>query len=145
MAFERLTPDVGSIGVWQAHFDYSQALAAEGIAPTQISAGKYKVEGTSYAPLDEAAHGFIQSRVDDYYGAFTKAVARGRGVPISQVREGMGLGRVLGADVAPAQNMVDEVATFDDVVRKVRRDAKASVKLQAARLAHARNALAILC
>jgi len=145
MAFERLTPDVGSIGVWQAHFDYSQALAAEGIAPTQISAGKYKVESTSYAPLDEAAHGFMQSRVDDYYGAFTKAVARGRGVPISQVREGMGLGRVLGADVAPAQNMVDEVATFDDVVRKVRRDAKASVKLQAARLAHARNALAILC
>ncbi|WP_052688250.1 S49 family peptidase [Xanthomonas sp. MUS 060] len=26
--------EVGSIGVWQAHFDYSQALAADGVTPT---------------------------------------------------------------------------------------------------------------
>ena len=94
--------EVGSIGVWQAHFDYSQALAAEGVAPTLISAGKYKVEGNPYAPLDAEAQGFMQSRVDDYYAAFTKGVARGRGVPIAQVREGMGQGRVLGADAALA-------------------------------------------
>lgn len=146
-AFELyVTPggEVGSIGVWQAHFDYSQALAAEGIAPTLISAGKYKVEGNPYAPRDEKAHGFIKSRVDDYYGAFTKAITCGRGVPISEVRDGMGQGRVLGADAALAQNMVDGVATLDDVVRKMRRDAKASVKTGASRLAQARNALAIL-
>jgi hypothetical protein len=53
------------IGVWQAHFDYSQDIAAEGIQPTPISAGKYKVEGNPYAPLDEEAQGFMQSRVDD--------------------------------------------------------------------------------
>lgn len=103
---------MGSIGVWQAHFDYSQALAAEGVAPTLISAGKYKVEGIPYAPLDAEAQGFMQSRVDDYYAAFTKGVARGRGVPIAQVRDGMGQGRVLGADDAMAQNMVDGVATL---------------------------------
>ena len=76
--------EVGSIGVWQAHFDYSQALAAEGVTPTLISAGKYKVEGNPYAPLGEDALGFMQSRVDDYYAVFTKSVARGRGVPIAQ-------------------------------------------------------------
>lgn len=32
----------------------------------------------------------MQSRVDDYYAAFTKGVVRGRGVPIVQVRDGMG-------------------------------------------------------
>ncbi|MEO8544915.1 MAG: S49 family peptidase [Burkholderiaceae bacterium] len=90
-----------------------------------MSAGKYKVEGNPYAPLDEEAHGFMQSGVDDYYGAFTKAIARGRGVPIGQVRDGIRQGRVLGADAALAQNMVDGVATFDDVVRKMRRYAKA--------------------
>ena len=136
--------EVGSIGVWQAHFDYSQALAAEGVMPTLISAGKYKTEGNPYAPLDEEAHGFMQSRVDDYYGAFTKGVARGRGVPIAQVRDAMGQGRVLGADAALAQNMVDGVATFEDVVRKMRRDAKSSAKPGASRLAQARNALSIL-
>ncbi len=136
--------EVGSIGVWQAHFDYSQALAAEGVAPTLISAGKYKVEGNPYAPLDEEAQGFMQSRVDDYYAAFTKGVARGRGVPIAQVRDGMGQGRVLGADAALAQNMVDGVATFDDVVRKMRRDAKGAGKASVNRLAQAQRALAIV-
>lgn len=136
--------EVGSIGVWQAHFDHSQALAAEGVKPTLVSAGKFKVEGNPYAPLDDDAQAFMQSRVDDYYASFTKAVARGRGVPIAQVREGMGQGRVLGADAAMAQNMVDGVATFDDVVRKMRRDAKTSAKPKASRLSHAQRALEIL-
>ncbi len=115
---------------------------AEGIQPTLISAGKFKVEGNPYAPLDEEAQGFMQSRVDDYYASFTKAVARGRGVPIAQVREGMGQGRVLGADAAQAQGMVDGVATFDDVVRKMRREAGAKPK--ASRLAQAQRAIEIL-
>ncbi|WP_035383964.1 MULTISPECIES: S49 family peptidase [Ferriphaselus] len=135
--------EVGSIGVWQAHFDYSEALARDGVKPTLISAGKYKVEGNPYAPLDSDAQSFMQSRVDDYYAAFTKAVAKGRNVPISQVRSGMGEGRVLGADAALAQNMVDGVATFSDVVRKMQRDLKAS-KPKANRLALARRELEIL-
>jgi ClpP class serine protease len=95
--------EVGSIAVWQAYFDYSQAFAAGGVKPTLISAGKYKVEGNPCAPLDEEAQGLMQSRVDDYYTSFTKVVARGRAVPIAQVRDGMGQGRVLGADAAYAQ------------------------------------------
>lgn len=46
------------------------ALAADGVTPTPISAGKYKVEGNPYAPLDAEAQAFMQSRVDDYYLAF---------------------------------------------------------------------------
>lgn len=135
--------EVGSIGVWQAHFDHSQALADEGVKPTLISAGKFKVEGNPYAPLDEDAQAFMQSRVDEYYASFTKAVARGRGVPIAQVRDGMGQGRVLGADAALAQNMVDGVATFDDVIRKMRRDAKGASKPRMSRLAQAQRVLEI--
>jgi len=116
--------EAGSIGVWQAHFDYSAALAEAGIKPTLISAGKFKVEGSPYAALDPEAQDFMQSRVDDYYGAFTKAVARGRGVGVAQVRDGMGQGRVLGADATLAAGMVDGVATFDDVVRRMQRSAK---------------------
>lgn len=135
--------EVGSIGVWQAHFDHSQALTAEGVTPTLISAGKYKVEGNPYAPLNDEAQGFMQSRVDDYYASFTKAVARGRGVPIAQVRDGMGQGRVLGADAALAQNMVDGVATFDDVFRKMRREARGTAGSKVNRLAQAQRNLAI--
>ena len=136
--------EVGSIGVWQAHQDYSKAMDEAGVKTTLISAGKFKVEGNPYAPLDEEAQGFMQSRVDDYYAAFTKAVAKGRGVPISQVRDGMGQGRVLGADAALASSMVDGIATFDDVVKKMRRDARAQIKPNASRLNQARNSLALM-
>ncbi|WP_035384493.1 S49 family peptidase [Ferriphaselus sp. R-1] len=135
--------EVGSIGVWQAHFDYSEAMAAEGVKPTLISAGKFKVEGNPYAPLDDEARSFLQSRTDDYYAAFTKAVAKGRGVAISQVREGMGQGRVLGADAALAENMVDGISTFSDAIRKMQRDAKSS-RPKASRLAIACRELEIM-
>ena len=136
--------EVGSIGVWQAHQDYSKAMDEAGVKTTLISAGKFKVEGNPYAPLDEEAQGFMQSRVDDYYAAFTKAVTKGRGVPISQVRDGMGQGRVLGADAALASSMVDGIATFNDVVKKMRRDARAQLKPNASRLNQARNSLALM-
>lgn len=116
--------EVGSIGVWQAHEDWSKALDEMGIKTTLISAGKFKVEGNPYEPLSQEAHDFMQSRTDDYYGAFTKAVAKGRGVAIESVRSGMGQGRVLGADAALAENMVDGIATFDEVVKKMQRAAK---------------------
>jgi len=142
--------EVGSIGVWQAHQDYSKAMDEAGVKTTLISAGKFKVEGNPYAPLDEEAHGFMQSRVDDYYASFTKAVAKGRGVPITQVRDGMGQGRGLGADAALGPHMVDGIASFDQVLSKMQKDAASSakssptVKPKTSRLAQARSELGIL-
>jgi signal peptide peptidase SppA len=117
--------EVGSIGVWQAHEDMSKALDDAGVAITLISSGKFKVEGNPYTPLDDEARAFMQLRTDQYYDAFVKAVAKGRGVGVASVRDGMGQGRVLGADDALAQNMIDGVATIDDVVKKMQRNAKA--------------------
>ena len=136
--------EVGSIGVWQAHEDWSKAMEEAGVKTTLISAGKYKVEGNPYQPLGEEAQTFMQSRVDDYYTVFTKAVAKGRGVGIAQVRGGMGEGRVLGADAALAQNMVDGVMTFDDVVRKMQRDMKTRRDPSASRRAAAERDLLLL-
>jgi len=137
--------EVGSIGVWQAHNDYSKALADEGVVTTLISAGKFKVEGNPYEPLDEEARAFMQSRVDDYYSAFTKAVAKGRGVPIDTVRNGMGQGRVLGADEALANKMVDGVATFDDVLSQMKKKGQATrMPAKASRLSAAANELKLI-
>lgn len=137
--------EVGSIGVWQAHMDYSAALAAEGVKPTLISAGKFKVEGNPYNPLDEEAQAFMQSRVDDYYADFTKGVAKARHMPTTQVRDGMGQGRCLGASAALAENMVDGVMTFDDVIRKMQKDMRtANRPASASRLAAAQRDLTVL-
>ena len=43
--------EVGSIGVYQMHRGLSEAHAMRGIAPTLVSAGKYKVEGNPYEPF----------------------------------------------------------------------------------------------
>ena len=111
--------EVGSIGVWQAHQDWSKALEEAGVNTTLISAGQFKVEGNPYQPLSQEARDFMQSRVNDYYTAFTKAVSKGRKVGIDAVRNGMGQGRVLGADAALNEKMIDGVMTFDQVVKKM--------------------------
>ena len=85
----------------------------------------------------------MQSRVDDYYASFAKAVSRGRGVPIAQVREGMGQGRLLGADAAQAQNLADGVATLDEVIRKMWCEARATARPKASRLARVQRELEI--
>lgn len=113
--------EVGSIGVWMAHEDWSKALEESGVVTTLVSAGKFKVEGNPYAPLDAEARDFMQSRVNDYYGAFTRDVAKGRKCSVDQVRSSMGQGRVLGADQAKADGMVDGVMSFDQVLRQVSR------------------------
>lgn len=127
--------EVGSIGVWQAHEDVSKALDEAGVKITLVSAGQFKTEGNPYNPLDDDARAFMQLRTDDYYNAFTKAVAKGRGVGIDAVRSGMGQGRVLGADAALAENMIDGIATLDDVVKKMQRSAKAGAGARQAEIA----------
>lgn len=132
--------EVGSIGVWQAHEDWSAAMLEAGVKTTVVSAGKFKTEGNPYEPLGADAQEFMQSRVLDYYGAFTKAVAKGRSVSIDQVRNGMGQGRVLGADAAVAEKMADDIMTFDDVVKRMQRTAKGTRSA----LRSARNELALM-
>lgn len=134
---------VGSIGVYGAHQDISKALEAEGVNITLVSAGKYKVEGSPYAPLGEEARSSMQESIDGYYGMFTKAVAKGRGVGVDQVRSGMGEGRVLQADAALKAGMVDGVATFSDVVRKMSRNQQSQRSARSA-LAAASNELDLL-
>jgi signal peptide peptidase SppA len=131
--------EVGSIGVFAAHQNLAKALEKEGVETTLVSAGKYKTEGNPFGPLSDEARAAMQSRIDAYYGAFTRGVAKNRGVDVATVREGMGEGRVMSASAAKGENMVDGVATFDDVVRKlskaVARTAPAQITKQPSRAA----------
>jgi len=120
--------EVGSIGVFAVHEDFSAALEAEGVRVTLISAGKFKMEGNPYEPLGEVAREALQARVDDYYGMFVKAVARNRGVTAKDVREGFGEGRVVGAGEAKRLGMVDRVETFDAAVARLLQRVNASAR-----------------
>lgn len=111
--------EVGSIGVLAMHEDVSAWLEREGVKVNFIHAGKYKVEGNPYEPLTDEARGAIQARVDDYYGMFVDAVAKGRGVSRSDVRGGFGEGRVVGAKEAVKLGMADRVATLDETIARL--------------------------
>lgn len=111
--------EVGSVGVYMIYEDHSQALAAEGIATTIISSGAYKAEATGLTPLTAEAQQALQDRCDGVYGQFTAMVAKGRNVPIAQVRDGMGQGRLVSARNAVALGMADRVATFDQTVARL--------------------------
>lgn len=135
--------EVGSVGVYTAHQFIGKAMEASGVDVTLVSAGRFKVEANPFEPLSDAAKAAIQARVDDYYGMFVKAVAKGRGVKVSDVKSGMGQGRVLGASDALAAGMVDGVATFDQVLAKVS-GAGRSGGAGRSRVESARRALALM-
>jgi signal peptide peptidase SppA len=115
-----LTPggEVGSIGVYVVHENIAKALEDEGVEVTLIGAGKYKTEASPFQPLSADARAHLQGRIDDYYSAFSQAVARGRRTSPARVRSGMGQGRVVGADEALSEMMIDGVATLNEVIAR---------------------------
>lgn len=114
---------VGSIGVFTAHQDVSAAMEKEGVRTTLISAGKYKVERSQYAPLGEEALAAVQDEVDAWYSAMTTSIARGRGTSVETVRSGYGEGRSLLAKKALDRGMVDRIDTLENTIRRVARGA----------------------
>lgn len=118
--------EVGSIGVWSAHFDLSEAMANAGIKVSLISAGKYKVEGNPFEPLDDDARSEIQRGVDLAYDNFLAAVAKGRNSTKSAVRDTFGQGRMVEAPRAKDLGMIDGIATLGEVIQAVGKPKSAS-------------------
>ena len=116
--------EAGSVGVWTGHVDISKADAAAGIKVSIVKAGKYKVEGNPWEPLSKDARAEMQRSVDHYHRQFIEAVADGRGVSASKVRNSFGQGRVLRVEDALKVGMVDRVGTLDGTVRDVLTKAK---------------------
>lgn len=113
--------EVGSIGVWSAHTDMSGFLEQAGVDITLVSAGKYKVEGHPFAPLEDEAKAEMQQSVDRYQEMFLADVALGRTEKKSVVREAYGQGRMLGAEAAKRVGMVDGIATMPELLAGIMR------------------------
>ncbi len=134
--------EVGSIGVIAAHTDRSKQNEMIGLRVRYITAGKYKSEGNPDEPLSEEGLEYEQTRVNAYYGMFTRHLARGRGVTVAQARsDDWGAGRLLGAAQAADVGMIDGVRTFADVLRRAGQLAKDAKSARATQLARTRRAL----
>jgi signal peptide peptidase SppA len=111
--------EVGSIGVFSAHSDYSAYLEKEGVKVSIIKAGKYKAEGNPYEPLNDEARANIQQSVDEIYDSFVNAVARNRGMKPSHVRSEFGEGRVVSARRAVDLGMADRIGTLQETIQSL--------------------------
>lgn len=110
---------IGSIGVYLAHFDYSKMLEDVGIKVTFVYAGEHKIDGNPYQELSESAKSQFQSEVDDIFKDFNATVARNRGVTKQQVLETFGQGLMFNGQKAVKIGLADKVSTFDAVVGKL--------------------------
>ena len=64
---------VGSIGVYNLCLDESLALADDGIKVNAFSAGKYKLSGASFKPMNDEEKAMFQADVDGIYAQFKLA------------------------------------------------------------------------
>lgn len=98
---------VGSIGVYLALLDNSQAMAARGEQVTIIKAGKYKAMGHPGTKLSADDEALLQARVDKTYAKFTSAVKGKRADISSATMQGQ---MFVGSDARDAK-LVDSLVT----------------------------------
>lgn len=110
--------EVGSIGVYARHLDYSKALENSGIKATEIKAGKYKAVGSPYKPLSDEDKEVIQNEVDYFYTNFVNSVADNRDLSVNE-QEQWAEGRVFIGKQAIQAGLVDGVATHDSLVNSI--------------------------
>lgn len=110
---------VGSIGVITSHMDYSASFAQDGIKATVIRAGKFKQLNSPLEPLSEAGLAEIQSSLDQVYSVFVQHVADSRAVSYSVADTQMAQGREFIGASAVTAGLIDNVATFDQVISEL--------------------------
>jgi len=106
------TGEAGSIGVIQAHYDYSEADKQAGVKRSYIYAGKYKTAGNDAEPLSPESREYLQSGVDYVYSLFVDTVSRHRGTTIAEALS-MAEGRIFIGEQARAAGLVDMIADFE--------------------------------
>ncbi|MFO8015253.1 MAG: S49 family peptidase [Phycisphaerae bacterium] len=121
---------VGSIGVYTVHSDYSAADTVAGVKRTVVHAGREKARGNPHETLNQDGRRDLEQEADDYYQMFLDGVARYRGVSIETVERNFGQGRSLVAAKAKQAGLIDRVGTLSEIVaelgRKVRPAAEGS-------------------
>lgn len=115
--------EVGSIGVVAVVEDTAEMAEKMGVKVHVLSTGPHKgafAPGTEVTDEHLAA---LQKRVDEMNEFFLQGIKRGRGLGIDAVRA-LATGEDWLAAEAQQKGLIDAVATFEDAMRALRREAK---------------------
>ena len=113
------TAQVGSIGTFMAVYDVSAALEEEHIRTIVVKAGEFKGGGFPGMEISDEQIAEWQKVINATQEQFTNAIASGRGMSQPQAQQ-LVTGLVYIAGDAKALNLIDDVKSFDEVIRGMR-------------------------
>lgn len=117
--FATKTSLVGSIGVFTTLMDFTGHAEQEGIQVHLITSGGIKGAGAPGTPVEDELIAEVQGIVDEFTAHFLGAVAKGRRMSRSRVKD-IADGRVFVGEKAVDVGLVDGIATFDEVFNALR-------------------------
>jgi len=105
----------GSIGVIIQLANVEGLMQKLGLEGYNVKSGPYKDIGSSLRPLSPEGRAILQSVVDSVHGQFVRAVASGRSMEVSKVRE-LADGRIYSGEQAKELGLVDSLGNMDDAI-----------------------------
>jgi len=111
------TTSIGSIGVFTAHYDYSQQNEKMGVKPTFIYQGKYKTMGNEEEPLSPEAKDYLQKHVDQAFKLFVDSVAKNRDISTDDCMKNLvdGSQMFFAAD-AKERGLIDDIMSLEQTI-----------------------------
>jgi signal peptide peptidase SppA len=106
----------GSIGVISQYSDYSQYLEKIGIRTEFFRIPERKARYTGSEPLTDSMREDLEKGIAEVYEVFVADMARNRKVSEKHVRDHFGGGEMLSAKESLEANLIDGIASIDDVL-----------------------------
>ena len=105
----------GSIGVIIQLTNVEGLMQKLGLEGYNIKSGPHKDMGSPLRPLSPEGRAILQSVVDSVHGQFVRAVASGRSMEESKVRE-LADGRIYSGEQAKEMGLVDSLGNMEDAI-----------------------------
>ena len=102
----------GSIAAVMAFSNIEELTNKIGVKPIIIKSGKYKDVGSPLRAMNPEERKLLQNVVDDVHQQFVQAVAKGRGLSVSEVKE-IADGRIMTGQQALKLKLIDEIGGLE--------------------------------
>lgn len=119
-AYANAAATIGSIGTFAVLQDTSGMYEAAGVKVHVVSSAPLKGAGVAGTPITAEHLEEVQRQVDGFTELFVKGSAKGRGMPVDQMRQ-LADGRVHLAAEAKKLGLIDAVASFEDAMKEMRK------------------------
>jgi protease IV len=110
----------GSIGVLMKFSNLEGLMEKVGMKAFTLKTGKYKDVGSPARKMTEDERAMLLSVIESTHTQFVKAVAEGRNLPETQVRE-LADGRIFSGEQAMGHKLVDRLGTMQDAIEEAGR------------------------